>query len=450
MSEHKPILLVVEDDPGLQKQIRWSLENYDVQLAADRESALNQIRRFEPAVVLLDLGLPPFPDSAEEGLATLQQIVMLAPATKIIVVTGNQDRANAVKAINQGAYDFYQKPFDPQILGMIIARAFRVHALEQENRALQQRQPDEAMQGIVTSAAEMLKVCRTVEKVAPSNATVLLLGESGTGKELLARAVHQLSTRANERFVAINCAAIPDALLESELFGYEKGAFTGASKQTVGKIEYASKGTLFLDEIGDLPLPLQAKLLRFLQERVIERLGGRGEIPVDVRVVGATHQNLEALIQAGSFRQDLYYRLSEISVMIPPLRARQGDAALLAHAFLEKFSQQQNRALKGFTPDAIDAIESYPWPGNVREMENVIKRAVIMAESGQISALDLGLKADAVESQPLNLRQVRDEAERRAVVRALGRTNGNIVQAAELLGVSRPTLYDLLNRFGLK
>ncbi|MES1999134.1 MAG: PEP-CTERM-box response regulator transcription factor [Pseudomonadota bacterium] len=450
MSEHKPILLVVEDDPGLQKQIRWSLENYDVQLAADRESALNQIRRFEPAVVLLDLGLPPFPDSAEEGLATLQQIVMLAPATKIIVVTGNQDRANAVKAINQGAYDFYQKPFDPQILGMIIARAFRVHALEQENRALQQRQPDEAMQGIVTSAAEMLKVCRTVEKVAPSNATVLLLGESGTGKELLARAVHQLSTRANERFVAINCAAIPDALLESELFGYEKGAFTGASKQTVGKIEYASKGTLFLDEIGDLPLALQAKLLRFLQERVIERLGGRGEIPVDVRVVGATHQNLEALIQAGSFRQDLYYRLSEISVMIPPLRARQGDAALLAHAFLEKFSQQQNRALKGFTPDAIDAIESYPWPGNVREMENVIKRAVIMAESGQISALDLGLKADAVESQPLNLRQVRDEAERRAVVRALGRTNGNIVQAAELLGVSRPTLYDLLNRFGLK
>jgi two-component system NtrC family response regulator len=450
LSEHKPILLVVEDDPGLQKQIRWSLENYDVQLAADRESALNQIRRFEPAVVLLDLGLPPFPDSAEEGLATLQQIVMLAPATKIIVVTGNQDRANAVKAINQGAYDFYQKPFDPQILGMIIARAFRVHALEQENRALQQRQPDEAMQGIVTSAAEMLKVCRTVEKVAPSNATVLLLGESGTGKELLARAVHQLSTRANERFVAINCAAIPDALLESELFGYEKGAFTGASKQTVGKIEYASKGTLFLDEIGDLPLALQAKLLRFLQERVIERLGGRGEIPVDVRVVGATHQNLEALIQAGSFRQDLYYRLSEISVMIPPLRARQGDAALLAHAFLEKFSQQQNRALKGFTPDAIDAIESYPWPGNVREMENVIKRAVIMAESGQISALDLGLKADAVESQPLNLRQVRDEAERRAVVRALGRTNGNIVQAAELLGVSRPTLYDLLNRFGLK
>lgn len=450
MSDHKPTLLVVEDDPGLQKQIRWSLDGYDIQLAADRETALNQIRRFEPAVVLLDLGLPPFPDSAEEGLATLQQILSIAPSTKIIVVTGNQDRANAVKAISLGAYDFYHKPFDPQILDMIIARAFRVHGLEQENRALQQQRPGEVMHGIITSAPSMVQVCRTVEKVAPSDATVLLLGDSGTGKELLARALHQLSNRAGERFVAINCAAIPEALLESELFGYEKGAFTGAAKQTIGKIEYASKGTLFLDEIGDLPQPLQAKLLRFLQERVIERLGGRGEIPVDVRVIGATHQNLENLIQSGSFRQDLYYRLSEISVLIPPLRDRQGDAALLAHAFLEKFSAQQNRVLKGFTADAIETIETYPWPGNVREMENVIKRAVIMAEGAQITAHDLGLNTSNTESEPLNLRQVREEADRRAVIRALGRTNGNIVQAAELLGVSRPTLYDLINRCGLK
>ncbi|MES2405956.1 MAG: PEP-CTERM-box response regulator transcription factor [Pseudomonadota bacterium] len=450
MSDHKPTLLVVEDDPGLQKQIRWSLDGYDIQLAADRETALNQIRRFEPAVVLLDLGLPPFPDSAEEGLATLQQILSIAPSTKIIVVTGNQDRANAVKAISLGAYDFYHKPFDPQILDMIIARAFRVHGLEQENRALQQQRPGEVMHGIITSAPSMVQVCRTVEKVAPSDATVLLLGDSGTGKELLARALHQLSNRAGERFVAINCAAIPEALLESELFGYEKGAFTGAAKQTIGKIEYASKGTLFLDEIGDLPQPLQAKLLRFLQERVIERLGGRGEIPVDVRVIGATHQNLENLIQSGSFRQDLYYRLSEISVLIPPLRDRQGDAALLAHAFLEKFSAQQNRVLKGFTADAIETIETYPWPGNVREMENVIKRAVIMAEGTQITAHDLGLNTSNTESEPLNLRQVREEADRRAVIRALGRTNGNIVQAAELLGVSRPTLYDLINRCGLK
>ncbi|MHB1174854.1 MAG: PEP-CTERM-box response regulator transcription factor [Sulfuriferula sp.] len=450
MSDHKPTLLVVEDDPGLQKQIRWSLDGYDIQLAADRETALNQIRRFEPAVVLLDLGLPPFPDSAEEGLATLQQILSIAPSTKIIVVTGNQDRANAVKAISLGAYDFYHKPFDPQILDMIIARAFRVHGLEQENRALQQQRPGEVMHGIITSAPSMIQVCHTVEKVAPSDATVLLLGESGTGKELLARALHQLSNRAGERFVAINCAAIPEALLESELFGYEKGAFTGAAKQTIGKIEYAGKGTLFLDEIGDLPQPLQAKLLRFLQERVIERLGGRGEVPVDVRVIGATHQNLENLIQNGSFRQDLYYRLSEISVMIPPLRDRQGDAALLAHAFLEKFSAQQNRVLKGFTADAIETIETYAWPGNVREMENVIKRAVIMAEGAQITAHDLGLNTGNTESEPLNLRQVREEADRRAVIRALGRTNGNIVQAAELLGVSRPTLYDLINRCGLK
>ncbi len=450
MSDNKPTLLVVEDDPGLQKQLRWSLDGYDIQLAADREAALNQIRRFEPAVVLLDLGLPPFPDSAEEGLATLQQIVTIAPSTKVIVVTGNQDRVNAVKAISLGAYDFYQKPFDPQILDMIIARAFRVHGLEQENRALQQQRPGEVMHGIITSAPDMVRVCRTVEKVAPSDATVLLLGESGTGKEVLARALHRLSNRASERFVAINCAAIPEALLESELFGYEKGAFTGAAKQTIGKIEYASKGTLFLDEIGDLPQPLQAKLLRFLQERVIERLGGRGEIPVDVRVLGATHQNLESLIQAGSFRQDLYYRLSEISVTIPPLRDRQGDAALLAHAFLEKFSAQQNRTLKGFSTDAIETIEAHPWPGNVREMENVIKRAVIMAEGTQITAQDLGLKVGGAESEPLNLRQVREEADRRAVIRALGRTNGNIVQAAELLGVSRPTLYDLINRCGLK
>jgi two-component system NtrC family response regulator len=450
VSDNKPTLLVVEDDLGLQKQIRWTLDGYDVQLAADRETALNQIRRFEPAVVLLDLGLPPFPDNAEEGLATLQQILSIAPSTKIIVVTGNQDRANAVKAISLGAYDFYHKPFDPQILGMIIARAFRVHGLEQENRALQQQRPGEVMHGIITSAPSMVQVCRTVEKVAPSDATVLLLGESGTGKELLARALHRFSNRAGERFVAINCAAIPEALLESELFGYEKGAFTGAAKQTIGKIEYASKGTLFLDEIGDLPQPLQAKLLRFLQERVIERLGGRGEIPVDVRVIGATHQNLENLIQNGSFRQDLYYRLSEISVMIPPLRDRQGDAALLAHAFLEKFSAQQRRTLKGFTAEAIETIETYPWPGNVREMENVIKRAVIMAEGAQITAQDLGLNASKAESEPLNLRQVREEADRRAVIRALGRTNGNIVQAAELLGVSRPTLYDLINRCGLK
>lgn len=450
MSKNKEVLLIVEDDPGLQKQMRWSFEAYETLVAGDRDGALAQLRRYEPAVVTLDLGLPPDPDGASEGLATLEQILALAPDTKVIVVTGNQDRTNAVKAVGIGAYDFYQKPFDPEILGLVIGRAFRLHALQQENRRLQQSQADSPMQGIITRDPGMLKVCHNVEKVAPSDATVLLLGESGTGKELLARALHQLSPRSTKRFVAINCAAIPETLLESELFGYEKGAFTGASKQTKGKIEFADGGTFFLDEVGDLPPALQAKLLRFLQERVVERIGGREEIPVDVRIVCATHQNLKKLIEEGRFREDLYYRLSEIVIPIPPLREREGDAALLAHAFMHKFSRQEGRSLLGFKQEALDAIEAYPWMGNVREMENCIKRAVIMADGPQVGVEDLGLPLPARELEPINLRQVRDEAERRAILKVLSRVDGNIVRAAELLGVSRPTLYDLINRHGLK
>ena len=452
MSEKPAKILLVEDDIGLQKQIKWSLDDHEVLIAADREAALVQIRRFEPAVVLLDLGLPPDPDGATEGLAALQQILQLCPTTKIIVVTGNQNRTNAVKAIGLGAFDFYNKPFDEQILKIVIARAFRVFGLEQENRQLSSRGRSEPLQGLLTGDPAMLKICRTIEKVAPSDATILLLGESGTGKEVLARGLHDLSPRAKERFVAINCAAIPENLLESELFGYEKGAFTGASKQTIGKIEYASHGTLFLDEIGDLPMPLQAKLLRFLQERVIERLGGRGEIAVEVRVVAATHQNLEERIKTGLFREDLYYRLSEITVRIPPLRERLSDLSLLAHAFLDRFAQAQGRALRGFSPEAMQVIEAHTWPGNVREMENTLKRAVIMSDGPHISQEDLGLSTQPKEqeNEPLNLRQVRDEAERRAVFKAIGRSNGNVAQAAELLGISRPTLYDLMNRFGMK
>ncbi len=447
MSEDKPALLVVEDDPGLQKQIKWSLDNYEVLLAATREEAIAQIRRHEPAVVLLDLGLPPDPDGATEGLAALEQILALSPATKIIVVTGNLDRANAVKAIGMGAYDFFQKPFDPEVLSILVGRAFHVHSLEIENLRLRNHASASPLAGLITSDESMLKVCRMVEKVAPSNATVLLLGESGTGKEVLARAVHTLSPRVDKRFVAINCAAIPENLLESELFGYEKGAFTGAAKTTPGKIETAHQGTLFLDEIGDLPLPLQAKLLRFLQERVIERLGGRSEIPVDVRVVCATHQKLEAMIRDGRFREDLYYRLTEITITIPPLRERHGDAVLLAQAFLERHAREQNRNLKGFTPDALKALDTHAWPGNVREMENLIKRAVIMADGPMVNAEDLNLKT---AEDPLNLRQIRDHAERQAIARALSRTGGNVAQTAELLGVSRPTLYDLMARLGLK
>ncbi|OGA44082.1 MAG: PEP-CTERM-box response regulator transcription factor [Betaproteobacteria bacterium RIFCSPLOWO2_12_FULL_63_13] len=429
--------------------MRWSFDANDTLVAGDRESALAQLRRHEPPVVTLDLGLPPDPDGASEGLATLDQILRLLPDTKVIVVTGNQDRANAVKAVGMGAYDFYQKPFDPEVLGLVVGRAFRLHALQQENRRLQES-GDSATQGIITRDPGMLNICRSVEKVAPSDATVLLVGESGTGKELLARALHQLSPRSAKRFVAINCAAIPENLLESELFGYEKGAFTGASRQTRGKIEFAEGGTFFLDEVGDLSPALQAKILRFLQERVVERIGGREEISVDVRIVCATHQNLKKLIEEGRFREDLYYRLSEIVISIPPLRERPGDAALLAHAFVNKFSRREGRSIRGFKQDALDAIEVYSWPGNVREMENYIKRAVIMAEGSQIGVEDLGLHAPAGKPEPLNLRQVRDEAERTAIVKVLSRVEGNIVEAAHLLGVSRPTLYDLIKRHNLK
>ncbi len=447
--QSKNLLLLVEDDLGLQKQLKWSFDDLEVVIAGDREAALAAVRRYEPPVVTLDLGLPPDADGATEGLATLKQILALAPSTKVIVVSGNQDRANAVKAVALGAYDFYHKPIEPDILRLIVNRALHLHQLEAENRKLQVRQ-GAALQGIITGSAVLQKICRTVEKVAPVDATVLLLGDSGTGKELFARALHDLSPRASQRFVAINCAAIPENLLESELFGYEKGAFTGAGKQTKGKIEYADHGTLFLDEVGDLPFPLQAKLLRFLQERIVERLGGREEIPVDVRVVCATHQDLRRLIEQGRFREDLFYRISEITINIPPLKEREGDALLLAHAFLEKYNTQYGKALKGFTPDACAAIEGHAWPGNVREMENCLKRAVIMSEENRLSALDLGLALNAAEAIPLNLRQVREIAERDAVNKAISRVNGNIARAAELLGVSRPTLYDMLNRFGVQ
>jgi two-component system, NtrC family, response regulator len=443
-------LLIVEDDPALQKQMRWAFENYDAVVAHDRETAVAQLRRHEPAVVTMDLGLPPHPDDPTEGMRLLEEIHALAPETKVIVLTGQNDRANALKAIGLGAHDFCTKPFEPELLTWTIERAFRVHELQEENRRLQLSTQSPAMSGIITRDPEMQRICRTIEKVAPTSATVLILGESGTGKELLARALHDLSPRRDNRFVAINCAAIPDNLLESELFGYEKGAFTGAARQTIGKIETAANGTLFLDEIGDLPTSLQAKILRFLQERVIERIGGRQEIPVDVRIVCATHQSLKDQIVEGKFREDLYYRLAEIVVDVPPLRARKTDAALLAHSFVRRFASEQRRGVMTLLPDALDAIEAHPWPGNVRELENVIKRAVIMADSQKIGAADVGLAAPEPDGQMFNLRQVRDEAEKGAVVRVLSRVNGNLSKAAELLGVSRPTLYDLMDRFGLR
>jgi two-component system NtrC family response regulator len=439
-------LLIVDDDSGLQSQLRWCFADYEVEVAGDRPSALEALRAGDIGVVTLDLGLPPDPTNASEGLTALTEILAYRPTTKVVVVTGSDDRTHALQAVAAGAYDFYQKPIDADVLRLIVDRAYGLHTLEEELRRLQ-RQVSSPLEGVISGSEQMAATCRLIEKVAPTAASVLLLGESGTGKELLARAVHQLSPRAGERFEAINCAAIPDSLLESELFGYEKGAFTGAIKQTIGRIEYANGGTLFLDEIGDLPLPLQGKLLRFLQERVIERLGGRATVPVDVRVVCATHRNLSDMIARNQFRDDLYYRLSEVTCQIPPLRARTGDAVLLAQAFLQRYCASNHKPL-AFSADALDAIAQAPWPGNVRELENVVKRAAILAEGKRVTAADLGLSAGIDAS--LSLREARDEAERRVVSAALARAGGNIGKVAELLGVTRPTLYALMNKFNLR
>jgi len=441
-----PKLLIVEDDLGLQKQLKWCFADYEVLLAADRASAIAQLRRHEPPVVLQDLGLPPDAEGVSEGMTLLGEIVQLAPQSKVIVVTGNQDKDNAVRAVGRGAYDFYQKPLDTEVLQLIVSRAFSLWRLEQENVRLRatRRYP---LAGIIAASDSMLRVCRMVEKVAPTQATALLLGESGTGKELLARALHDMSARSGGPFVAINCAAIPETLLESELFGYEKGAFTGAHKQTHGKLESADGGTLFLDEIGDMPLQLQAKLLRFLQERVIERIGGRERIPLDLRVVCATNRDLNSMIDAGAFRSDLYYRIAEVTVKIPPLREREGDSVVIAQTILERRARENSRSIKGFAPDAIRAIQAYPWPGNIRELENKVGSAVIMAESKHVSAADLGLQEPSPSDiNFLNLRTVRQMAERRAIEQAMLVAGGNLSRTAELLGITRPTLYDLLEK----
>ena len=454
MSLGTPPLLIVEDDLALQKQIKWSLDRFETVTASDRESALLQFRRHQPAVVTMDLGLPPDPDSVSEGFKLLEQMLAIDPTAKVIVLTGQNDQTNALRAVALGAYDFLAKPFDPDVLTLTIERAWRLHELQAENRRLQSLHQPDALSGLITRDTDMMRIARTIERVSSSNATVLLLGESGTGKEVLAQGVHTASKRSG-RFIAINCAAIPENLLESELFGYEKGAFTGATKTTPGKFETANNGTLMLDEIGDLPQTLQAKLLRFLQERTVERLGGRSEIAVDVRVVGATHQDLKALIAQGRFREDLYYRLAEIVINIPPLRARHGDPVLLAHAFVKRFAQEQRRPGLSFSEDALRAIEQHPWQGNVRELLNAIKRACIMSETDRLGCEDLGLpppqgESGGAENSDLDLRTVRETAERQAIVAALARSNGNIVKASELLGVSRPTLYDLMHRFGLR
>ena len=452
MADHKPKLLIVEDDEGLQAQLKWAYDDFEVTIVGDRAAAIAALRAEEPPVVTLDLGLPPDPDGTSEGFAVLEQIMGIKPDTKVIVATGHGARESALTAIERGAYDFYQKPVDIEQLGLIVRRAFALHQIEEENRALQSRagEGNTVLGGLITAAPEMVRVARTIERVANTNVSVMLLGASGTGKELLARGLHDASDRRGGAFVAINCAAIPENLLESELFGHEKGAFTGAVKTTEGKIEQANGGTLFLDEVGDIPLPLQVKLLRFLQERTIERIGGRKSIDVDTRIVCATHQDLEAMIADGRFREDLFYRLAEIVVKIPSLAERPGDATLLAKAFLKRFAKEMNPSVKGFAADALAAIDGWGWPGNVRELENRVKRAVIMADGKLIGAADLDLDGGEDEdAHPLNLKSAREETDRKVIRHALARSEGNISNTAKLLGISRPTLYDLLKQYDL-
>jgi two-component system NtrC family response regulator len=452
MSETKPKLLIVEDDEGLQAQLKWAYEDFEVVSATDRASAITALRSESPAVVTLDLGLPPDPDGTSEGFAVLDEIMAIKPDTKVVVASGHGARESALDAIAKGAYDFYQKPVDIEQLGLIVRRALQLHQMEEENRQLAARADDgnKVLGRMITAAPEMVRVARTIERVANTAVSVMLLGASGTGKELLARGLHDASDRARGEFVAINCAAIPENLLESELFGHEKGAFTGAIKTTEGKIEQAAGGTLFLDEVGDIPLPLQVKLLRFLQERVVERVGSRKSIPVDTRIVCATHQNLEAMIGDGRFREDLYYRLAEIVVKIPSLAERPGDAALLAKAFLANYAAEMNPAVKGFAPDAMQAIDEWNWPGNVRELENRVKRAVIMTDGKLVGAEDLDLGEEGDDADVLNLKSAREKADRKVIRRALSRTEGNISSTAKLLGISRPTLYDLLKQYDLQ
>jgi len=452
MANSKPTLLVIEDDEGLQAQLKWAYDDFEVVIAGDRDSAIAALRSEAPAVVTLDLGLPPDPDGTSEGFAVLDAIMELKPDTKVIVASGHGARESALKAIEHGAYDFYQKPVDIETLGLIVRRAFALHEIEDENRRLVANVGEEktVLGRMITGAPEMVKVARTIERVASTNVSVMLLGASGTGKELLAQGLHETSNRCDKPFVAINCAAIPENLLESELFGHEKGAFTGAIKTTEGKIESANGGTLFLDEVGDIPLPLQVKLLRFLQERTIERIGGRKAIAVDTRIVCATHQDLEAMIGAGTFREDLFYRLAEIVVRIPGLAERHGDAVLLAKAFLKKFAAEMNPAVTGFAPDALAAIDAHQWPGNVRELENRIKRAAIMADGKMVAAADLDLDQGEEEAgDVLNLKAAREQSDRRMIRHALARSEGNISSTAKLLGISRPTLYDLIKQYDL-
>ena len=438
-------LLILEDDPLRSEELAAVFSDLDVTVSPVCEKALALVRRIEPEVVLFGLGDSGQADEAR-NLALLRQILSIAPATKLIAMTGEKSRDLSVKAVGLGATDFYHLPVNATVLSMVVRRALRIRELETENSRLREQTGAMTLEGFIGTSDAIRQLCRAVQKVAPTNATVLVLGESGTGKELVARALHRLSGRAHEPFVAINCAAIPENLLESELFGYEKGAFTGAAQRTLGKLELAGKGTVFLDEMGEMPASLQAKLLRVVQERTVERIGGRTPVPLESRLVCATNRNLTELIAAGRFRDDLFYRISEVTVRIPALRERQGDSVLLAQWLLGQMSERYGKTVRAFAPDALRAVQAHQWPGNVRELENRIKGAVIMAEGSVVTCADLNLHDPDADPEHLNLRTARQKAEAQAARQALAVAGGNLSRAAEFLGVTRPTLYDLLEK----
>ena len=449
----KPKLLIVDDDEDLRTQMKWAFaQDYEVLLAEDRKSALEVFRAAQPSVVTLDLGLPPQPAGVEEGFAVLSEILAVNSRVKVVIVTGRGERENALRAVETGAYDFFYKPIQLDELKVVLRRAFYVSQLEREQREMKKRLSDDSFQGILGSCEKMQQVFTRIRKVATTDAPVLITGESGTGKELAARAIHQLSIRRDEPFIVINCGAIPENLLESELFGHEKGAFTGAHIQRKGRIEMARGGTLFLDEIGELPLLLQVKILRYLQEQVIERVGGREAIVVDARVIAATNRNLEAAMKEGTFREDLYFRLGVFVLNLPPVREREMDVIELARVFVSRYAEENKKKINGFTPDAVRAVQGYGWPGNVRELENRMRRAVIMADGNKITAEDLEMAPVAPQQgryEGMGLKEAREALEKELILKALARNSNNLSKTAIELDISRPTLYDLMEKFAI-
>lgn len=446
----KPKLLIVDDDEEIRTQMKWALaDEYEVFQAESRLTAVEIFRTIQPSVVLLDLGLPPFPANPEEGLGTLADLIALDRLAKVVIVTGQEEKQVALRAIGEGGYDFLCKPVDMDELKILLKRCFQVTRLEREYAEMQQLIQGDSFEGILGTSAPMRPVFETIRKVATTDAPVLILGESGTGKEMAAKAIHQRSARKNGAFVAINCSAIPETLLESELFGHEKGAFTGAHTQRKGRIETAAEGTLFLDEIGEIPLPIQVKLLRFLQDQTIERVGGRQEIRINTRVIAATNVNLKKAMSEGTFREDLYYRLAVVQMVIPPLRERENDVHLLAQFFLNRFATQVNKPNLVFDQETIRALSKHRWPGNVRELENCIRRAVIMAERRRVMARDLELTPPKPEPDTTTLKDAREAVERQMIQKALKKHSGKIAPAAVELGLSRPTLYELMDKLGI-